>query len=228
MLLLPLCALCASLVLAQTPEPVKFVSAKPAYAALALTADGQKVLLLAFDESAGTGKGYDTVYADTNFNNVIEAAEKVKPQGDVTSSYAAYTPLAFSFGYNKFGQDVEQPLALTLTRVPLPYGGGSGFAASLTARLKQDTAAWEYTFRGDLQLAMDRKDVVVASAKPLTTQVTTRPGDGLGIAVRLAAGDFSISCYSPEGSPQVRLLVKNANGQTVSDATMPLDRLGFG
>jgi hypothetical protein len=225
----PLVALCASVVLGATPEPVKFISAKPAYDAITLTGDEKKVLLLAFDESAGTGTGYDTVYADANFNNVIEATEKVAVQGDATASYVTYEPLNFDFGYNDAAQGLDKPLVLTLSRAPQPTGGGNGFSASLSARLKQDDVAWEYTFRRNMQLFMDRKDVLPHSTRPLTTLVTTRPGGaGLGIAVRLAAGDFSISCYSPQGSPQVRLVVKNEAGETVSDATMPLDRLGFG
>jgi len=225
---MPLIAICTSLALGQTPEPIKFVSAKPAYARIALTADQQKVLLLAFDESAGAGTGYDTVYADANFNEVIEAAEKLKPQGDATSSsYVTYAPLVLPFGYNDSAKDVDKPLALSLTRAPATYGGG-GFSTSLTARLKQGDATWEYTFRRSLQLAMDPKSAVPATTQPLTAEISTRSGYGLGIAVRVSAADFTLSCYTPQGSPQVRLVVTDAAGKTVSDATVPLDRLGYG
>jgi hypothetical protein len=218
---------CVSPTPAQTPEPVKFVTAKPAYAKVALTADEQKVLLLALDESGGTGTGYDTVYADTNFNDVIEAAEKLKPLGDATASYVTYAPLAFAFGYNDLGKGLEKPLALALTRVASGDGGGR-FSVSLTARLKQGDATWEYTFRGALQPTADRQQVVAATTQPLTTEITTRPGNGLGIAVRLSAADFTLSCHSPQGNPRVRLVVKNQAGKTVSDTTVPLDRLGYG
>ncbi|MBU0611104.1 MAG: hypothetical protein KKI08_24710 [Armatimonadetes bacterium] len=221
-LTMALLLLSLSVAVAQTPVPVEFVSAKPAFAKLALTADDQKVLLLAGDESGGTGTGYDTIYADTNFNSVIEAAEKVTRDGN--AEYDPYKPLSFDFGYNAKSAGVKEPLVVTLTKSYM----GSGFAVSMRVRLRQDNQDWEYTFRQPLKLVTDLQKAPVLAPRPLTVNLQTRPGNGLGIAATLSAGDFSISCYPPQGSPLVRLRVLNADDQTVSDTTVPLDRLGFG
>jgi hypothetical protein len=208
--------------MAQTPVPVKFVSTQPAFAKLALTADGQKVLLLAADESGGTGTGYDTIYADANLNSVIETAEQVKRAG--TSEYDPYTPIVFPFGYNDSAAGLKEPLKLTVTRSAM----GSGFAVSLRVLLRHKGQDWEYYFRQPLTLVTDLAKAPVLAARPLTVNLQTRMGNGLGMAATLAAGTFSISCYAPQGSPQVRLRVLGADGQTVSDTTAPLDRLGYG
>jgi hypothetical protein len=222
LLIVWLTAFSLSVVCGQTAEPVKFISEKPAYAKIALTADEQKVLLLALDESGGTDSGYDTVYADTNFNSVIEAAEKLAAAGN--SDYSPFKPISFGFPYNQSGEGAEEPLVLALTR---SYQA-SGLAVSLRVRLRQDKQNWEYTFRNALSVSTDLDKTVVQSPRPLTVNVLTRPGNGLGIAATLSAGDFSIGCQTPQGSPQVRLLVQAADGKTASDATVPLDRLGYG
>lgn len=219
-LLLVACVLSAGQ--AQAPTPVQFVSAHPSYAKIALTADGQKVLLLALDESGGTDTGYDTIYADTNFNGVIEAAEKVQSTTD--AGYSSFKPLNFDFPYNPQGVGVTQPLVLTLGRSYLE----SGVAASLRVILRQGGQNWEYTFRRALPVSTDLAKTRVLTASPLTVKLITRTGNGLGLAASLSAGDFDISTYTPQGSPRVRLLVQGTDGQTASDTTVPLDRLGYG
>lgn len=208
-----------------TPEAVKFVSKKPAYAKIALTADEQKVLFLAFDESGGTGTGYDTAYADTNFNNVLEAAEQVPATGDVTG-LSGLKPLVFDFGYNAHAEGVEEPIVVTLSR---SYVSDTSVAVALRVRLREDQQDWEYTFRRTVPLNTDLEKTVVQSPRPLTANVRTQmAGGGLGIVATLAAGDFSIYCRTPQGSPHIRLLVQNADGKPVSDEAVPLDRLGYG
>jgi hypothetical protein len=54
-----------------------YSSQKPVYAKVALAEDGSGVLSVVFDESKGTGNGYDVLYADTDFNGAFEEAEKV-------------------------------------------------------------------------------------------------------------------------------------------------------
>lgn len=65
-----------------TPPDLSWVpralAKEPAYAStnvrycLFVLGDGRKsVMTLAWDESEGTGKGYDTLYADTNLNGIL-------------------------------------------------------------------------------------------------------------------------------------------------------------
>lgn len=211
----------------QTPEPVKFVSEKPAFAKIGVAADESKVLLVAFDESKGTGSGYDTLYADTNFNGVLEAAEKVDVESGADSSYTTFKQISFPFGYNENAAGVENPLSLTLTRSAW-LAGAPEFAATLRVRLREGEQDWEYAFRKTLLTAPEAATAAVQAPRPLTANVRLQPGAGLGIAITLGAGDFTLNCRTPQGNPQIRVLVLNANNETVSDATVPLDRLGFG
>jgi len=91
---MPRTALCATLLLAITgltfdaaaldfakvPRDLKkapdLKSAKPQYVLFALGAEGSKVLTVVFDESGGTGKGYDTVYFDKNLNGDLSEPDE--------------------------------------------------------------------------------------------------------------------------------------------------------
>jgi hypothetical protein len=55
----------------------EFKSQNPRYSIWVLGDGRDSVMTLAWDESEGTGKGYDTLYADTNFNgNLTEEGKK--------------------------------------------------------------------------------------------------------------------------------------------------------
>ncbi len=61
-------------------EPAKeplYSSEKPVYLKVALDQAGSKAMLVVFDESKGTGKGYDVLYADTDLNRKFDKNEKV-------------------------------------------------------------------------------------------------------------------------------------------------------
>lgn len=59
----------------QLKEP-KYISGRPQYAKFILI--NNEELLMVFDESGGTGTGYDTLYADVNFNkDLTEDADKI-------------------------------------------------------------------------------------------------------------------------------------------------------
>lgn len=63
------------IVYADTLKEPKYISKEPKYAKLLLL--NNEELVLAFDESKGSGTGYDTVYADVNFNNdLTDSSEK--------------------------------------------------------------------------------------------------------------------------------------------------------
>ncbi|MEN6645439.1 MAG: hypothetical protein ABFE08_23595 [Armatimonadia bacterium] len=206
-------------------EAVQFLG-KPVYTKIAVTQDGTKVLAIAFDRSKGDDGPYDVAYADTNFNGVFEASEKLVPE--LKGQMLVFPTLSLQTPYNKFGEGTENPVTLSLTRSTAPYGG-ERISSVLRPQLARGEEKWEYEFRKDLQLFTDLKEAVVATAEPLTTNITARAGTGsLGVAVRLSAGDFSINCRTPQGSPRVRVVAQSANGQVASDTTVELDRLGFG
>ena len=69
-----------SLALSCGAEPAKeplYSSEKPVYLKVALDQAGSKAMLVVFDESKGTGKGYDVLYADTDLTRKFDKNEKV-------------------------------------------------------------------------------------------------------------------------------------------------------
>lgn len=72
-----LCVLCSVISWgAGSAAASQFRSSRPLFARIAVTQDGSKVLSVAFDESRGAGGGYDTIYADTNFDGAFDVSEK--------------------------------------------------------------------------------------------------------------------------------------------------------
>ena len=60
-------------------EPT-YSSQKPRYAKVVVNEDGSKVLTVVFDESRGTGKGYDRMYVDLNFNGDLTDDPAIKSE----------------------------------------------------------------------------------------------------------------------------------------------------
>ena len=223
-----LIALLALLFLCQVlaaQEPVQFTS-KPVYTKIAVTQDGSRILAVAFDQSKGADGPCDVAYADANFNGIFEVSEKLTPE--LKGQVLVFPTTNLQIPYNASVEGTKNPVTVSLTRSSAPYGG-ERISCVLRPKLAAGEEKWEYEFRKDLQLFTDLDEALVASAEPLTTDITARAGTGsLGIAVRLSAGDFSIYCRPPQGSPWVRIVVQSADGETASDTTVELDRLGFG
>lgn len=162
---------CALLVMALSwpAEPangVTFSSEKPRYARVALTEDGSKILCVAFDESKGTGKGCDVLYADTNFNGVFEGSERLAPttQKCSTGLHCNYPVIKLDIPYNEKAKGIANPceamfvsmwhsspppttkiLGLTLPG-PAPRTVTENFYSSVTVRLPDEARQeWEYS-----------------------------------------------------------------------------------
>jgi hypothetical protein len=226
--------LLAMLLLATTagaapPQPVKFMSAKPLFVKLAMGGEGAPVMGLAFDESQGAGKGYDTVYADTNADAIFESAEKFPAQkgtGPLTFMVALPAPL---FPAKIADANVEKTGELRVTLYSLGNLNPSVMLA-LNLRLKRGEETWNYSMTSSGgTLNTDLNKAPVLHAGPVEIVPTVRPGARCGIAARLQAGDFSFSCSGPSGSSSnITVLVKNQAGQAVHEESVPLGRLGFG
>ena len=164
---------CALLVAALScpAEPAKgvtFSSEKPRYAKVALTEDGSKILCVVFDESKGTGKGCDVLYADTNFNGVFEGGEKLTPTVEKCSSgfHCNYPGIKLDIAYNEKAKGIANPcevsfiyawhsspiqpttriLGVTLPGPPAPKTVTESFYGSVTVRLPGEAQQqWEYS-----------------------------------------------------------------------------------
>ncbi len=164
---------------AQVAEQVVPRSDKPLYAKVALNEDGSKVLLVMYDESEGTGKGYDLLYADLNFDGKFEQGESSRkthhPYMSRTRALPAgwegwaFSPISLNVPFNQKGEGVPDPCRMTfryqryptMSRV-LALGGTIGpspsprkiaevFEVRSEIRLHQDSTAWEYSFEGNMK-----------------------------------------------------------------------------
>lgn len=211
-------------------DPVKFESAKPLFIKLAVTQDASRALNVAFDEPRGTGTGYTVMYADTNFNQKFEGAEKreVPQQAGSSLSYLRFPPLNLTVPYSNKGIGPETSTAISFLAIRMP-GQSLQLAASMQVKLSDDAGLWSYNFNDQrLTYATSLDEAPLQKAAPLKPVATIRSGDRTGIAVKLQAGTFDLQCSSPSGSVLVTLIIKSASGETVHEDTMPLGQLGFG
>lgn len=109
----------------EVAKPVGFKSAKPLYARVALNQDGSKILSVVFDESEGTGTGYDVLYADVNFNGGFENGERFEkaPPPNVQStglippgwSSNTFQPITVNVPFNEKAQNIANPCQIVFT-----------------------------------------------------------------------------------------------------------------
>lgn len=224
-------------------EPA-YRSAKPLYAAFVLDAAGTKVLTLAFDESAGTGKGYDTLYADLNANGDLtdDNAMKANRSGPRGSSICLF-PFTLDVPYNDKSKGVEKPWELyvrlneyTPTRLFGLVRGETQRYLSISGRLrlKDEAAEWDYSFSSGMQLAetRDAASPIGFRGKPalkIMTQPDRQKEGNTGIAAYLSFDPVNLSQCLKAGQPMnAHVLVKNKEGKTVHSEDATEDKLRFG
>jgi hypothetical protein len=204
-------------------------SARPLYAKLALTADRSKVLSVLLDESYGTGKGYDIVYVDTNFNGRFEQQEAVKarPQ-ELPIRRASFPPINLGLPYNEKGKGIANPCSLSFI-----YSGSQQLFLDATTRLAQGSVQWEYRLSEDLKPSGALASAPVAGfTRAPTLAVTTKPDlekkGNLGIALGVVAGKTEVHCRRGQGAPEAHIIIRDTKGGIVHEATAAADKFAFG
>jgi len=188
---------------AEAAARVVLRSKKPLYAKVALDEDGSKVLSVMYDESEGTGKGYDILYADVNFNGTFEHAERIKKtshpymfqHGRLRAGWAgwSFSPIILNVPFNEKGQRVSDPCKITFRYQRYPIPDRVPRLVSVTPppsaakvrevfeilseiRLRQDSTVWEYSFEGNMKPSESVKSAPVWSFDDRPKlQVSTRP-----------------------------------------------------
>ena len=210
---------CALLVMALSwpAEPangVTFSSEKPRYARVALTEDGSKILCVVFDESQGTGKGCDVLYADTNFNGVFEEGEKLAPMiGECSSGFHCnYPGMKLDIPYNEKAKGIENPCEVSLNYAwhsspttptttilgvtlpgPAPKTVTENFYGSVTVRVPGESGVWEYSSNpSDLTPAesLEKAPVMGLAGTPklmIATQPDGRNDGNFGVALTVVS-----------------------------------------
>jgi hypothetical protein len=178
-------------------------SDKPLYARVALNEGGSKVLSLMYDESQGTGEGYDLLYADVNFNGKFERAERIEKTfhpatrrtGLLPAGWEgwAFSPIPLNVPFNEKGEGVSDPCKIilgyqrypTMSRVlalgtigpsTSPRKMVEVFEVRSEIRLRQDSIVWEYSFEGNMRPSgsLESAPVWRSDDRP-KIEISTRP-----------------------------------------------------
>jgi hypothetical protein len=225
-------------------EPA-YRSTKPLYAAVVLDEAGTKVLTLAFDESAGTGKGYDTLYADVNVNGDLTDDKTMRGNrsGPRGSSSTCSFPFTMDVPYNEKSKGVEKPWEFyvdfheyTPTKLFGLVRGQTQRYLSIGGklRLKDEAGEWEYSFSSGLPPAetRDAASPIGFRGKPalrVMTQPDRQKEGNTGIAAYLTLDPIILSQCLKAGQPvKAHVLVKNEEGKTVHSEDVSHDKLTFG
>ncbi len=241
-----------SLPFSASGQALRFQSTKPLYARVALTPDQSTILRMAFDESRGTGTGYDTLYTTLHSNG---RAGRVQRQTARTRRLARgvrcdFPPIKLNVPYATGSMRMSYPCELTIAYQKLVYplnatsrtsSGFSGaasrtqesFSVTSTVTLRYGSDQWHYSFRGNLtpSQSLDSAPMYTFLQRPTIT-ITTRP-DGrnqgnTGIGLRLAAGENQVECKRGSAPTEARVEVKKQDGAIVHRGSGALDKFTFG
>jgi hypothetical protein len=209
--------------------PAHLTSTEPRYVRVILTQDGGLTMLAAFDESAGTRTGYDTVWVDLNLSGEFEADERFSGRAGIAGGKGAAlhfptVPISIAYAAGSAGQ--EQPSEVLFTR----GADGRHFKATFTTRMAEGVATWRYAFTDSFAPSLDRSRApeVGGPGKPSLSFIT-RTGDGqLRAGIKLASSAEAIE-ITRSGLPiMATLTVKQADGKTAYKRTDSLASFGFG
>jgi hypothetical protein len=242
---------------AEAADLVAPKSKKPLYAKVAMDEGGSKVLSVMYDESQGTGEGYDLLYADVNFDGTFEQAERIEktfhPATRSTGALPvgwegwAFSPISLNVPFNEKGEGVPDPCKITLRYQKHPIIAHIRRIASETKerefievfevlseiQLRQDSTVWEYSFEGNMKPSESLESAPIWSfeASP-KLEITTRP-DGrkegnLGIALNVPAGEKRFQCKKAGQPPKAHVEIKRPDGTIVHKGDETLDKFRFG
>ena len=217
-----------------TGDAFSYKSGKLLYAKIILTEDGSKVLSLVFDESRGTGKGYNTIYADTNFSGSFEKDEKIKGKTEKRygNLYCSFRAINLKIPCNEKAKGVSKPCSVTLNYQK--YGGGKEyFSVTTNIKLREDSTKWEYTFRGRIKPTESLENAPVwGPNRTPEIRITTRPDSqkkrNTGIGLSLVAGAAGFECKKGGSPVKAYVVIKDSDVKVVHKDTAALSKFVFG
>ncbi|MHB1457108.1 MAG: hypothetical protein ACYC0V_09355 [Armatimonadota bacterium] len=214
--LLLLTAMCVPATWAQ-----ELVSANPRYMSIVLPEFGGKGVAVIFDESAGTGQGFDTVYVDANLDGTIGADERFTADPDKIVNNMM-SPLA-SVDIMPTG---EMPAAYTIAFQYAQVSKHDFFSASVTRNMESNGRTWSFEYSGEVvpSKIKDKPQLYKPVAAPKPILKAGPYGRATGVVAALKSGLITIA--SPDIT--VDLQVKNAAGKVIREDKGSLDKYGFG
>jgi hypothetical protein len=220
-------------------EPA-YSSEKPLQAFVALDEAATKVLKLILDESGGTGKGYDTIYADANLNGDLTDDKPLKGEleKEEGSTYATFPPIAveipdegdatrkrvwqFTITYE------EYQMRRLFGLLPGPVNRNFGIEAELS--VKDASGEWVCNFAPSLDFAKKGETALVSpvAEKPVLV-LRVGPDRQKEGAVEVWAYLISVvgqmECTRAGEPLTARVRVTDSDGKVVLSEDVPFDRL---
>ena len=223
MLLLLLSSLMLSVVCANTSSAQELVSANPRYVSIVLPEFSGRSVSVIFDESAGTGKGYNTVYVDANLNGRIDQDEKYSAPSD-DPEYDGVVTHSFPFIALNLAQKKAVSYQITFFYV-LDHGKES-FIIDVDKVLQYKNKTWHVIYSGDVKPSKSSdKPLLFKPIQAPKASVKSGPSEkATGIAISLASGVVDVL----SSNITVNLVLKNSSGKIVKKASGSLDKFGFG
>jgi len=234
-------------------EPA-YSSEKPVYLKLALNEDGSKTMSVVFDESKGTGKGYDVLYADVDLNGRFDQGEKVSAKSHNCSSgvhcdfpaikvKAAYSgkaagtsnPCEVTLNYSKhWTRRRTAARILSLLSAPATTTTArESFLISSNVKLDEGATRWEYSLRGSVKPSETSRSAPVWSVlRTPELKLTAKPDEqkkgNLGVGIELLSGESNLAGKKAGAPLKAKVEIKKPDGSVVHQADDNLDKFGLG
>ena len=206
------------------------MSQVPRFARINLTDAGDKWLLVVFDESGGTGAGYDFVHlVPQGFSAATlstKAAKGKHAPGTASTGPAVCSPMKIADHVAAAG--VRRGAAQYLSAVAFVCSASSSFSAQLQYRARVNGVNWEY--RLDLPVGTSADDSKVPAVSVEVRPALTLELKPVGTSNELAFGIFAAtapgSCTANGVPPELSVVVKATNGTVVKRVTSTADQFG--
>ncbi|MHB1457107.1 MAG: hypothetical protein ACYC0V_09350 [Armatimonadota bacterium] len=194
-----------------------FVSSNPRYAAIVLPEFSPKGILVIFDESAGTGKGYNTVYVDVNLDGKIGSDEKFSDESDQSAENFIYIIDPVMIQSDK-QMNVSYEVAFRMSK----QKATDRFDISVFRDTQHEGRMWSIKYGVSIKPSNTAKKPFIFKPiripKAVVTASTSKKVTGL--AISLVSGGVGIS--SP--SFNIDLSIKNRSGKTIKKVNGKLDQ----
>lgn len=217
-------------------EPPDLQSRAARFARVIVSPVHTTALTMILDESRGTGTGYDTLYADLNYDGRMAPDERIPGRVNVMGEIAFASFPAFAVAR---AENLDEPPAQR-ARVNVSYqmyGGKQIFSISVLARIpsapEEPGDIWQYRIEGRLLTGSnpDTIPLTVLGGEP-ALQVDARPAGynrrEVGIGLTVTLGGSFCDPRGPQGSPDATVVIRDADGELVKQATARLDQFCFG
>ena len=235
------------MVLAAEPAAPAVKSKAPLFAALGLSADGAKGLVLVFDESAGAG--YDTLHVlPRGFEGEAQTVTGRVDRREGRMS-CSFMPVTLSGQAAKAADTPDLPGSIYLSYMDYGtnYARYNGPHANWTVLKTDGKDKWQYSFNGKVATGTSRDTAPVCSLAPkLSLNLTARQmvpkttkdkaaenkanKDAPFIEVGMApsAGEFNVYCLRNNKQADAAVTIKDASGAVVKQENATSDKFSFG